>query len=785
MKKKSKNLFLLTSIIFLIILSLSFVSAECITIDLAKEEYMPKETLQAEIDANLSQTLTTNDIFLYREDYLLPNVFYLTKITNSKYFIWTDLPNAEGNYKLKLRGRCDNNLRFAEKEFKITNKISTLYENIPEEDFSSYSLDEHILLAMTWNYKDEINNLAQSEFLGRDDSCYDNECTTIQNSLSAIAFPNLRTVLLNKLIAYQNSIVNGNLFLNIDSTEQICSIKINEENSTNISLSSGIQNITLNLNKTTSNNEIKINLECEQEITAKLYYEYEDILYVLDEKQGTTNNFNIDNSGCWGSSMKGECEEKSTAYASFVLKYLAKNVEQKTINWLSENNDLLLTKSVYYMLTKDNETGAFIKANELFSGGWPETPGAYVTDTETTAITYFALKEEYSLTKTENRMISLFSSLRLDEKARSLFFIFSSDKLKPVITIWPGIIKTRSQDKFDIILKNEGNENITVNSIFMGSLFSTNLEPGDMKNLKITVPKLTTPNAEEIIKNFDIVYQNDYQGKNNYVVPVLIFTEQGEEQTNGTANASESEINSSQEQGIINETQNGTLQNQTTNIESSVLDRNFRFSKRTIEQTITSTEQFTIETILLNRLDQPIEDITLVSGSNFIGLVKIEPSFIETLNPDERKNITLEITPTISNLYSGTITANGKIGDQDVSTNISLSLDIQLGEIIQTCRELNGTDCSEEDEICEGNMTNASDTSMCCIGKCKKKSKGVLWPIIVIVAAIVLLIIVFLLLKRKPNKEMKDVLDEVRKKYSKKYEAPTEPKTRESNLKDL
>ncbi|MEM1535845.1 MAG: hypothetical protein QXQ82_01495 [Candidatus Pacearchaeota archaeon] len=761
-----KKIFFGLTLVLTFIAALSCVTASCITIHLTQKEFLPKETLQAEINAQLTRDLTTNDIFLYRGSYMLPQVFFMTKVSANKYFFWTNLPSVESNYLLKVRGYCGNELSFSQEELEIKKPIATLYESLPKENFKSLSLEEHILVALARPFDAETRSKAEQEFIARNDSCYSKECTVKHYAFSALAFQTIREKMLDNLIARQNSLNSNSFwFLSIDSEPQNCTLNISSENQTTekqLELQ-GKQNITLTLDSFKEEKNIEIKLNCTSSVNASLVYRYKNIEKILETKQSSSPSFSINNEGCWGTGFKNACDEESTVYAVLALKYLGKEISNSTIEWL-KNKEKIMTKSIYYFLTKDNETFNFLLASEMFSGGWPRVLGSYVVDIPTTSITYFVIAREKDLKKTESRLLNLFPTLSAAEKSFVLFFVFSPEKIEPILSFWPGMVKTKSQDSFNLILKNEGSENITLETTFLNFSTSSRLQKGSIKNFNVRVPKITTPTGEAIVSNFEIKATTDFGGTRVYVVPVLIFTEKGLEATTGQVNLTEKEINKTQEQEIINATQNQSLQNETANISDNLLQKKFRFIETFVNRTITTKENFTITIRIVNQYDKDIEQVTIISTPGLIGILTLEPSFFTKIAKNEQKQITLKVEPKFSGIYSGTLIAQGKLNGQSISTNISIFFNVMLNETL-SCSEMNGTDCVAKNLKCVGEEVKASDTFYCCLGKCEKEKKSNVLPIIIIIAIITLLLTAYMILKRKPKKEMRDILEEVEKKY--------------------
>jgi len=761
-----KKILLFTfSIVFVVIL-ISLVSASCLTIQTAKQEYLPRETLQAEIDTNnLMSSLSTEDLFLYRDNNLLPTVFFMTKMTSTKYFIWANLPATAGQYTLKVRGTCKEGISFAQSEFTLKSSIYPLYNSIPKDNFKSLDLDTHIWTALANSFIPEIASKAQTDFLARSDSCYNSPCTTKQYALSSMAFPTIRTKMLDMLEDSKNS-MNGTWILQIDSPiQQSCEITINNQNNT-VQINSGKQNMSLDLTNETT--DITIDINCTNETSIVLINQILGEEKIISTQTSKDIAIIIKNEECWGQGIKTTCDEESTDFAVFALKYLGKDISNKTINWIQDNNKLVMTKAMYYFLTKDEETKTWLLGVQMFNGGWPRKLGDYVIDIETSGLTYFALQDSNDIKKTENKLNSIFSTSTSEEKAQILFFIFPASKIEPIMSIWPGMIKTKSQDNFNLILKNEGQDNITASIDFLNSTIPSDLPVGAIKNINILVPKATTPDASSLLLDLKINYTSIYGGVRTYTIPVLLFTEKGEWNIPGIENASQKLINETEEQNLINNS-NDTLNNQTGDFNNSLFSK-FRFLEGNINKKITDSENLTISLTLENKLSTDLDQVTITTeGSNLIGIIQADPYLIDKIKSGEQKTITLTITPRFNGNFSGTLVAKGKTNNQTISTNISISLDVETTASNITCAEMNGTDCSGTNAKCDGVDQTASDTFHCCIGKCSKGGTSILLPLIIIIVIVIVLVIALFLLKRKPKKEMKDVLEEVQKKYQHRY----------------
>ncbi|MCS7134589.1 MAG: hypothetical protein NZ889_01890 [Candidatus Pacearchaeota archaeon] len=752
--------------IFFIFLILPLTSA-CLEINLEREEYLPKETLQAEINAEVVQEITQEDLFLYRGSYLLPQIFFITKVTKNKYFVWTALPSTEANYLLKVRGRCRDGLKFFQREFRIKKSIASFYKVLPKENFKNLKLEDHIYVALAQSFDKEVRSKAEQEFIARNDSCYHRECSTKQYALAALSFFLIRDKMIDNLLARQNYLT-GNFYLVFDSDSQNCTVKTKSEfleNESSLELL-GKQNVSIFLDAFAESKSIEIKINCQKAVNVSLLHKYKNIEKILKKETNKTNvTFWINNEGCWGKNFKDECDEESTVYAVIALKYLGREIPNKTISWLRDK-ELIMSKAVYYFLTKDNETLHILRASELYSGGWPKKVGSYVTDIQTSSITYFSLEEKSK--KTESRLMALLEEASLEEKAHILFFIFRPEKIEPIVSFWPGIVKTKSLDSFNLILKNEGFYNATAEINFLNSSKISFLTTGTIKNFLIKVPKITTTTGEVFLESINIRANTEFGGSNTYSIPVLLFTEKGLENITENISFEEKEINKTKAEEIINATKNQTIQNETANFTEILLQKKFKFLETYVNRTINKKENFTITLRLANYYNQDIREVRIEPSLGLSTLISLEQSYFEKIGKNEKKQIIVNVQPRYSGIYSGIIVARGKINGNLISTNISVYFNVELNET-QTCEEMNGTDCSGEGLRCKGEEVIAKDTFRCCLGRCEKEKKSNLLPFLIIIAVIVLLFFVYFFLKKKPKKEMQDILEEVQKKYKKRY----------------
>ncbi len=105
------------SAILLVLFTINIISA--VEIKLSKDVYFPSETLSAEITGNFIDTLTKDNLFIYKQGVprSTPVISDLTK-QGDIYYFYAILPNQEGNFSLKIE-----NARYTESGVEKTTVI--------------------------------------------------------------------------------------------------------------------------------------------------------------------------------------------------------------------------------------------------------------------------------------------------------------------------------------------------------------------------------------------------------------------------------------------------------------------------------------------------------------------------------------------------------------------------------------------------------------------------------------------------------------------------------------
>jgi hypothetical protein len=491
------------------------------------------------------------------------------------------------------------------------------------------------------------------------------------------------------------------------------------------------------------------------------------------------NNINGGGEGeCWGN----PCDVKSTAYALLSLRLLNEEINSSSIIWLQDNAIEDEEKAILVYLTREDEDYFSLISRQSINGYWFK---GNIPDFTTTALASFALKSiigevngsskiiiQDSINKAEEWLLNNFEDADKKEKSFMLYYVFPKENIEAIMAIWPGVVKVESPDSFSLILQNKGETKIDSMINVMNTNLTTSINKEGIKNIQFFVPLMTTPDARVLFQQIQIYYENDYGYTNKYNIPLVIFTQQGEENI-GNIGTNETNI-STQESQEIKEELNQT--NKTTEQESTLIELPLRFDEAEIIRELNLGQSITVTLKLKNELDQELKNIQIQKSSTLINVVEVSPSFIIKMDPNEIKNIVITISPTKEGTFSGTIDASVKIEGTRYSNSVSFQINVlsTSTNITNTCEQRGGKEC-EEDEYCVVATQIASDTNRCCIpaNNCKKQETEQGIPILGIIifgVVIIALITVLIILTKKKKKQMSEILEEAKQKYETRFQ---------------
>jgi len=207
------------------------------------------------------------------------------------------------------------------------------------------------------------------------------------------------------------------------------------------------------------------------------------------------------------------------------------------------------------------------------------------------------------------------------------------------------------------------------------------------------------------------------------------------------------------------------------------LKKEIGFDPATIEATINKGQNYFFSIELVNLGEENITNITFRYPEEFEDFLTLQPSSIDELGPNKKREIDIVFTPTSMGNFSGILEAVSG----NISTAFNMSFVVQENVttnstiLIKSCTDIGGEVCSS-DELCDGEITLTSDYEVCCKGSCNpiEKEKGqkranILLSVVVIAVLIIILIII-LKKTRKPRKTSEEILKEKSKSYSERYE---------------
>ncbi len=169
--------------------------AACPEVILTKQEFLPGETLQAEINGNegFTRDIVSSDISIIRQkdNSRLPADIFVVKISKQKFFVFFEIPsitltNPE-NYVLRVGALCNNNFKLSNALFVIKKPISKYYDTLEGQVknlWNYMSVEEQASSLMAFQHKTELYDQGKNAFSSR--NC-PNSCKNIENALALIA----------------------------------------------------------------------------------------------------------------------------------------------------------------------------------------------------------------------------------------------------------------------------------------------------------------------------------------------------------------------------------------------------------------------------------------------------------------------------------------------------------------------------------------------------------------------------------------------------------------------
>jgi hypothetical protein len=771
---KRESIFVLTIILTTLILFIIPFSQACVTLNTFKTEFLPQETMQMEVNVDYGQQLVkdiyTSDLFLYKDNQLVNVDYFITKVSSNKFFVWFNVP-GEGDYTFKVRASCTNGFIFVPTTFHVNEPKSFYYDSVKSQvdgKWQNLKLDEITLASAALSYDEGMVDDALEAYFSRQDSCINTNCSTKNASLAIISFKDFstRSQIKNLLDAYQNNL-KGTWQLGYNSSySQDCNLTIGNNTRT---LNIFSNNNLIDIDLSSYNGSVVISDNCNL-TDRKIIFKYQD----MSKNFTIANNYLASNLGCFGNNLKSACDPESTAYALFSMYIAGFDINDKdnVVAWLSSNANAIDQVAIAYLFTKEQGKLNQVLASQTYNGAWQKQG---TSDLQATVTIYYILNQVENKTgyvldaidKAKSYIASSLDSASLSDKSYALFVVFPN--LEPLMSVWPGIVKTSSGSVFNLLLQNNGAQDIDSSISMLNSSFSSNVPKNSIKNLQIYVPMIETPNGDALTEILSIQYSNDIINSmtKTYNIPVIIFTLKGNE-SHGNFTINQSQINQNQTQGIINGTMNNSLMNRTIELNESLIKENFYFSESNITRTISSSGLFSINVELVNNFPDSVTDILLQPSATFrLSDIQFSLSRIDELEGNETDTIIIYIDPTkINERVDGTLEATGDYNGQEINAILYLNFisNINNSNNEQTCEDKRGHTCFENQTCRNNNITSALDTQVCCLSSCDNatSSNSKVVAIIIIFVVVLILLGVLLYLRRKPKQD-KEFLENVSK----------------------
>jgi hypothetical protein len=296
----------------------------------------------------------------------------------------------------------------------------------------------------------------------------------------------------------------------------------------------------------------------------------------------------------------------------------------------------------------------------------------------------------------------------------------------------PGFIKTNKNFSIELqnlmdhetiinINSNQSSEKTTQTKQIILDLdqkASVVLSPGEMKKIYFNIEKITQPTLTSIELNTEKII---------YSIPVQIFVKE---------------------------------------IEQPEITKNLQFEPFLLDIFMQANSTNTTSIYLFNTGEQTLINITLNLSESLKPHISLSSYEISELLVNQSTQINLSISSKQEQLVTGRLTSTGSNESEIVSADLKIVLDFskvhkpekqeeQEPVIIETCSDLNGIICQENQE-CSGEIKYAKDGN-CCLGECLEKEQSHTGVVIgwLIITAIVIILIWFF--ARKYGKAKKEI----------------------------
>jgi len=505
-------------LLFALIILATAVNALDIIISIPRTDYQAGETIQAEVflsDISTQDLTLSNFEFLNENNEKIQVALFLEKLSNTHYFVYFNTPTniQKGNYKFKVK----NVNYISENILKQTSAEEPFYIDSVNPGFSYLSQQQNpdggfqdtqttalASLALKNIYPDKsqqaINYLVQNQ---DPTGCYpEGNCNVKDTAFALLALDEFNQNIIktkNWLKDASNNFGLGTWSLIISSTNAVCVLNN--------------QNITITQQQSYIILSESISLECNQNVTLTLNHSYLGNTYQIFTETTSSKQYTIDNSGCYGSTYKSNCDYEITGYAVWVLSQLNENPSTEYL----ENNHSdtqTLDHALLYLIINNQYSFDWL-LNNLQNNYWSsqsaslnQNPDNYIS-----AFAAYAIREDVNYEGIKSYLYDKTTTNPLTS-ALILYLHFNDELLQPSLSITPGIIN--QQDPFILTLTNN-KDPITVEIIAPNfTSLPTSLLLINTQTFVVNPPE----NTQSF--NIEIKYSNL-----SYLIPVLTSYENG------------------------------------------------------------------------------------------------------------------------------------------------------------------------------------------------------------------------------------------------------------------
>lgn len=742
-------------ILLIILIILSIQPTLALEINASKTSYLPEETFQVNISGEFVAPLSVSNIFFIKQEKEVELAFYLLKISDKEYWVYVDLPKQTGNYTFAIKNALykeDGVLKGTEKklEFEIKQTISYFYSDIKEKitgKLQSLGIEDNALAVIALSYDTFLDSQLKDALFNKKNAvgCWPSllPCTVKDTAIALFALKKTSAnVDASWLIDAQNNLDIGLWNLVISSIgDNQCDIYVDSEKKA-VNVSSGDNVVSLDL-KNKPDDDVNIAVNCSV-TNSKITHTYLGKVneFAMQKENGVFTR-KLNNKKCFGQFYRSDCDKEVTSYALLALDAFGSD-KSDTFNWFKNNAETTKERAIA-LYFGDSNMKDWLLNNQNIDGYWSTKSIIESTQPDINATTFVV----WALKKIKEDEASLKGELwlknniygNLSNELAAAVFVFPSSSIESILSVNPAVIKTGTNSNISIVVKNRGITDLSVSANFIP--FKTkkdfSIGVGKTERIEFAVPsKIDNKEIKEnITGSVEIAYTKFLSGR--YSIPVLI-----------TAG-----------------------KNATTDFFVEIPKEHFRFLQQEVNITLLTNEKNLIPVTIKNSGQNAIKDASISYSRDLNTVINITPLHIKEIDAGTEFTVNLLFQSQKVGNYEGFIEVAGSGFSAVLPINVTftkneslVTIDINktITEKNKTCKDYNGTIC-KKDETCKNNVITSE--GKCCIAKCEGKKNTRLLGILMIGVAVLIIVLSLIFKMRKPKKEMKNIVEEIEKKYDK------------------